>query len=297
MAEEAKTFKSTGDPATDEVLKSMAEDGVALPEFGKPDAPEEDPNPSAPADEELDEEEDEDEPEGDEPEEEDESDPADLDEDEEDEDVETPEPPTRSVSATKKAEYWKNKVKILEKKLKERPNAAATSIDDELKKFAEEQKLPMETANKLVEIISKKALPPELRDALEVVVKERREKSLWDNERKEFSTDFNKNILPLLKRDNPNATLADVKAVQDRLAAVAWETPNAKKSLVALYFETAPQTKRKTGESTTHRGTVRGNNTHNPSDEDIENIIADGSDEEFEQLSESLGSRAPKLNR
>lgn len=298
MAEELK-FKSTGDEETDKVLAQMAEEGVELPEFGKPEPKAEEEKVETPSEEDEAEEESDLEPTKDEDAEELEGGS------DEEEDVETPKPIVRtSVAELKKAEYWKEKARKLEKQLSQintdnsSQEKVSEDIDAEIESFAKQQNIDVSAAKKLIELSSKKAIPAELRSALEKTLESDKERAFWNSERESFDADFESNVIPLMQSLNPNLTQAEVDKAYDSLDSAAWFDGNEEKSLVSLFLELNKQpAKRKGGESSNVRSVAKSLNLDSPSEEDLESILESGSDEEFEKLSESLASKSPKLNK
>ena len=288
-----KEFKSTGDPDTDAVLKEMAEDGEELPNFGKPEpAPEMELKSEAPkeletkvetkelvAEAKV------------------EDDKGEEDEDEEEldskESVEVHKP--RSVPI-QKYEYWKEKARKLQEQLGKAVKKP-DETDDEIKTFAKENQMDETQAFRLAELISKKAIPPHLKEALEETLKfkEERDKKTAEEARlrAEFDNEFNRGVIPFLKQQNPEISEGDIKEIYKSLDTVAWDNDTP---LLSLYLSNQKVFK-KTGESSKVRSGFKGKNLNNPTSEDVADIVEEGSDEEFWELSEKVGAQSRGLTK
>lgn len=266
-------FKSTGDAETDEVLKQMAEEGQELPEFGKPDLveqPEEtktEEEPEAKAKAETEEEE------------------------SEEEEEETPKSP-RSVPI-QKYEYLKDKVKDLKKQLEDAAKNPKKDVDDEIKKFAEEQNLDIDAAYKLVDLISKRAIPDDLRQQLEKAKAKQEESEMWDSQYEQYNEEFRKSLVPVIKRDNPAITDKELSALAKEMRETAFNPKNVEKSLVELYFAKDTGKKHVAGESNKIKSIPKTVSLDEITAEDMSNM----SEKEFEEFSNGLAARSPKLTR
>jgi hypothetical protein len=269
-------IEATGDVETDALLEEMAQDG----EIKKEPAPAEEAKP--------------------EPKEEAEAVESKVeegkDEEEEEEEVETTEPPkSPSVAEIKKVEYWRDKAKKLKQQL-ENVKLAPENIDEEIKVFAKEQGIDEKAAYKLADIVARKALSSEDREVLEQIKEERKDKEFWKLQKDHFQEEFDRSIIPLLREKSPEISDKEIRETFSKLDELAWKKENSQKSLTSLYLETSKISK-KTGESNSIHSIGKTTNVENPTDEDIVNIITDGSEEEFEKLSDSLGKKSPKLNK
>lgn len=263
-------FKSTGDAETDEVLRQMAEEGSPMPEFAQ--AVEE------PVETEVEEVE----------ETEDEAEEVDTEEEEDEE-----EEPVRQRSVPRqKYDYLKEKLGKLEGELAEfKKNPQKNDVDDEIKRFAEEQNLDIDAAYKLADLVSKKAIPDDLRETLESLKAERQDKEMWDSQHQKYEDEFTRSLAPIIKRDNPKITDKELRTISKEMREEAFEGDNADKSLVQLYL--SQPKKRFSGEPTSVRSIPKTVNMEDMTAEDI----SDMSDADFEEFSNNLGKKSPKLTR
>jgi hypothetical protein len=269
----SEAFKSTGDSETDEVLRQMAEEGLAMPEFAK--VAEEQETVKEEAEEQAEEI---------------------VEEDETEEEEEEEEKSPRSVPV-QKYEYEKEKRKKAEALVKELQNQPKkVEVDDEIKKFAEEQNLDIDAAYKLVDLVSKRAIPDDLRAEIEEGKKQREDKKMWEGQYQQFDDEFSRSLVPVVKRDNPQMTDKDIQKLAEQMRDTAFEPKNASKSLVEIYFAMSDSDKKKS------RVAGESNKVHSiPKNTPLEEItaeqISDMSEKEFEEYSNALASKSPKLTR
>jgi len=317
MSTPNKNGGKTGDPETDEILAEMEEDGEKPPfapasedeSKDGDEVDEEEEEDESEDDEEEDEEEDddedsedEDEEESDEEDSEDEDEEDDVDEesedsedDDEDEDEEGEDEDDEDDNSSAKKPAW---MRLREEK-KRRKDAEAlveklqgskteSEMKEKLEAFAKANKLAPEAVKELATITASLAanqlgIKPEEKKEIDSFLKERQQQKFWTKQDKAFDADFRKNVLPLAKRDG-----ADVAKIRKTLHALAFEPANVKNSLVELYLKNAGKPAGK-GKRTSESGRAfrHGKSEKDPSElnpDDIDSM----SDEEFDQLSETL---------
>jgi hypothetical protein len=327
MSQEDKTPVRTGDPATDEILNSMEEDGMELPDNLKPKAPvlskkenEGDRPDEGEEESKPDESEEEDEfkadfDESDKEEGEEES----KDEEEEDDDSVGLSPSASRPSAQRPGEYYRleRQINRLTKTIeglatdKTKPEEKKQEdIDTEIATFAQANRLNPDVAKGLIELAAKKlggtGLSKETQEAIEQVVAQNNERRFWSDQDASYERDFNQNVLPIVLRENPDITQDAVDKLYDSLHSAAFSPEagqrknpttgkyegGAQKSLVELYFATSKPTKPKDNRTSEDANPSHISQDGTNYDDVTADDIAQMSDAEFDKFSDTMGKRA-----
>lgn len=189
----------------------------------------------------------------------------------------------------------------LGKKIDSRPDTekGQEQADEDIRQFAEANNLHEDVVKGLISIVEKrfpKAQPgdPALTEKLQSVLEERE----MDRQEAIFTRDFDKNVLPILQKEFPNATAAEVATVRAKLQELAFTEEYARTTLPVIYkgvdeFRGLITPKgRKSAESGKGGGAPSNTAT------DYENVTAEDigkmSDDEFEKFSEEMGRRSKR---
>lgn len=321
----AKSNQTTGDKETDEILAEMEADGIEVPDLTGGAAETEDNSDQTTTDPALEESEDETEEEeaGDTTEEDDseaQSSDEDDDEDDSEEDDESEGEEGEDDDEATTTETGKGKrLTLVQKYRKERnlrkgleatvaklQNAKSDeAFDAEIQDFATKNKMNVEVAKGLIELVAKRAgLPEDVMADIQASRKDRRNREYWDDQHVKFDKDFKSNVVPALKAQGmKDDEIAQVRATLDAPAGTdaakspqwAWDKENKSKSLVQLALEIRGTTSK--GSRTSSEGGSR--RTRTTGEKDPETMSAEDwasmPDEEFDKMSDSLGKSSKSV--